>query len=206
MIKEIIKLFATDFHRLKFFSYFKVCFVFIFLSASHAAGEGFSEKGYLMYFIKHTNPMLGQEVVTEIADAIIDNASHYNIPVDILAPKLLVESSFDPNAVNPESGCLCMAQINYEIWKEVIPELDKEKLMKSIHYCISTGAAILDFYFKKNRKKIKKKSIEAIEKAIQSYCGWSTDNFNKVYLAKFKIAAAEYSAMKIFYLRGSDEE
>lgn len=158
-----------------------------------------------MYFIKYKNPMLGQEVIKEIADAILDNASHYNIPVDILAPKLAVEASFDPAAVNPESGCLCMAQINYEIWKEVIPELDKEKLLKDIHYCISAGAAILDYYLKKNGKKIKNQ-FDVIERAIQSYCGWSRDNFHKVYLAKFKIASAEYSMMKIYYMRGSNGE
>jgi soluble lytic murein transglycosylase-like protein len=180
-------------------------FAFIFISVSYVNAEEISQRGYLMYFIKYKNPMLGQEVIAEISDAIIDNAKHYNVPVEILAPKLSIESSFDPNAVNPESGCLCMSQINYEVWKEVIPELDKEKLMKDIHYCISTGAAILDFYFKKNKKKTKNQ-VEAIEMAIQSYCGWSANNFHKVYLAKFKIAAAEYSAMKIFYMRGSGGE
>lgn len=117
-------------------------------------------------FIKSYN-ITDVNIINQIVKAINEESKHFNIPSDVLAALVAVESSFDHTAVSKKKA-VGLSQINSKIWLSELKEVGIVKSKKELTHpakSIKAGAYVLRKYLDEAKEKgVKKPMMYALAK------------------------------------------
>lgn len=134
------------------------------------------------HFILSRNPKLWDSLASEVALSIVDAASTYKIPLDIMVGISWVEAKFEVFALS-STGAQGLTQVDFKAWKE---ELGNRGNVYDPKYNVPCGAFVLSKMLKHN----------SMKNALQLYNlgegNYKSGMRNPGYVAKVMETASEF--------------